>query len=114
MSGKSTVFQRLRMNQGLGFNETERLRMRNSIIRSLYNVFFEARRQCGMHEPTHIRKVCPQDSGPICCRTEKFCADTTSTSSRCDLFLQMGETPRSIQIPSSKTLTRQCVKGKSR
>ena len=80
MAGKSTVFQRLRMNQGLGFNDTERLRMRESIIRSLFNVFFEARWDFGIPEPTHNVQVCSQNSGAICCRTETYCADITSIS----------------------------------
>ena len=82
LAGKSTVFQRLRMNQGLGFNDTERLRMRKSIIRSLFDVFLAARRHYGMPMPTHVLRVCSQDGGPICCRTKEFCADTTSISKR--------------------------------
>ena len=82
MAGKSTVFQRLRLNQGLGFDDTERLRMRESIVRSLFDVFFDARWQCGILEPFNIFKVCAQYSGPICCRTVKYCADTISISKR--------------------------------
>ena len=134
MAGKSTVFQRLRMNQeGLGFNDTERLRMRESIIRRLIDVFLKAKWHCIFPEPIHNLQVCSQDSGPICYRTEEYCADTTSISKRwptiaatssvsgmmnamllckvsgqtlrCDVQLNMGKTLHLMQMPSSKIHT---------
>ena len=68
MAGKSTVLQRLRMNQGFGLNDTERLRMRKSNIRGLIDVFAGAVMRYELPMPAHIHKVCSRDSGPICCR----------------------------------------------
>ncbi|KAM0799849.1 hypothetical protein BDR22DRAFT_283020 [Usnea florida] len=59
MSGKSTVFQRLRINQCLGVNETERLRMRYIIILSLFDVLFEAKTHYKMQIPNHVLKQRP-------------------------------------------------------
>ena len=80
MAGKSTVIQRLRMNQGFGFNDTERLRMRKSNMRGLIDVFAGAGMRYELPMPAHIRKVCSRDSGPFCCRKEISCADKTSIS----------------------------------
>ena len=72
MAGKNTILQRLRMNQDIGFCDTERLMMRKIIICSLIDVFHEGTMECRM--PMAIQTIvgCSRDNGPICCKIEKF------------------------------------------